>query len=486
MAKKVIAANLLDMIELITSRKLQEAVFTQNAPNMNVKWDRLPKNNRRRAQILHDEMENLISRRNKTLREQHSKLFRTLNTIALVNADSTNTAEIEDRIKNLPALNRYLQDSFTRYDLPAGHSKTANLVAFINVVMLSEKETNAGKDAKSIWDDLVASATAALDAIKHDSFKVFPPKSDYNRTDGLQSFEEVLRFTVSTKFHEREYLVMVACENLETHVRYLVKTTPLDHDVSKVVRDRSGKRRFENRPDDNAEAFEIRYFESHNRLEISRPRIIETKDVANMFAQHVLGTKLDDRPKRYYDDPLQIFKSRECLKTIKLPKENVTEDDRLWIQEIKLAPVQVSEGAGTDAEPRLIKHTPTTYTGNEDHFVFTEMDNLLDPNKFPRERCKILRVEVALRLFKAKLINGKLQAETTSKTYVVRISERHFTVLNKNKVHDHRLLSIFEQIQTDWGFEGLTPEEHKTSRGRVSVKGERSEDDDGDDLFGNI
>ena len=46
MAKKVIAANLLDMIELITSRKLQEAVFTQNAPNMNVNWDRLPKNNR--------------------------------------------------------------------------------------------------------------------------------------------------------------------------------------------------------------------------------------------------------------------------------------------------------------------------------------------------------------------------------------------------------------------------------------------------------
>ena len=135
MAKKVIAANLLDMIELITSRKLQEAVFTQNAPNMNVNWDRLPKNNRRRAQILHDEMENLVSRRNKTLRDQHSKLFRTLNTIALVNADSTNTAEIENRIKNLPALNRYLQDSFTRYDLPAGHSKTANLVAFINVVM---------------------------------------------------------------------------------------------------------------------------------------------------------------------------------------------------------------------------------------------------------------------------------------------------------------------------------------------------------------
>ncbi len=101
MAKKVIAANLLDMIELITSRKLQEAVFTQNAPNMNVNWDRLPKNNRRRAQILHDKMENLVSRRNKTLREQHSKLFRTLNTIALVNADSTNTAEIEDRIKNL-------------------------------------------------------------------------------------------------------------------------------------------------------------------------------------------------------------------------------------------------------------------------------------------------------------------------------------------------------------------------------------------------
>ena len=93
---------------------------------------------------------------------------------------------------------------------------------------------------------------------------------------------------------------------------------------------------------------------------------------------------------------------------------------------------------------------------------------------------------MAFRLFKAKLINGKLQAETTSKTYVVRISERHFTVLNKNKVHDQRLLSIFEQIQTDWGFEGLTPEEHKTSRGRVSVKGERSEDDDGDDLFGNI
>ena len=489
MAKKVIAANLLDMIELITSRKLEEAVFTQNAPDLQINWDRLPRNVKKRAEILYSHMEDIAKAKKKTLRAQHANVFRALNTIALVNADSANTAEIEKRIQHTTALKSFYLNSFARYDLPLGSHKTANLVAFINVVMLSEKGSQVGAEAQSIWDDLLASATAALDATKHDRFKLLPPQAGFDRTHGLATFEDDLRLTVSTKFREQEYLVMAACETVDTHMRYLVKTTPLDHDVAKVVRDKEGKRKFENRPDDNAEAFEILYFEHHNRLEISRPRIISTHEIAEMFATKVLGTRLDERKKRYYDEPLQIFKSRECMQKIILPPENVARHDSLWVQEIVLAPVQESHIEDPDThsdEIQLTERTPVTYRGDEIRSVFDEIDELLDAQKFPRSRRKIIRARVAVRLHKVEEFDGKLLTGIASKTYAIHISERHFTIEGRNKIHDPRLLAFFDQLQVDWGFEGLTPDEHKTSKGQASVKGERKGEEDGDDLFGNI
>ena len=489
MAKKVIAANLMDMIELITSRKLQEAVFTQNAPDLQITWDRLPRNVKKRAEILYSHMEDLAKAKKKSLRAQHANVFRALNTIALVNADSANTSEIEKRIQHMPALKDFYQNSFTRYDLPLGPHKTANLVAFINVVMFSEKGSQVGAEAQSIWDDLLASATAALDATKHDRFKLMPPQADFDRTHGLATFEDDLRVTVSTKFREQEYLVMAACETVDTHVRYLVKTTPLDHDVAKVVRDKEGKRKFENRPDDNAEAFEILYFEHHNRIEISRPRIISTREIAHMFATKVLGTRLDERKKRYYDEPLQIFKTRECMGIIILPQENVARHDSLWIQEIVLAPVQESHIEDPDSHSdgiQFIERTAVTYRGDETHSVFDEIDALLDAQKFPQSRRRIISARVVVRLHKVEKIGGKLLAEIASKTYSIHISERHFTIEGRNKIHDPLLLELFDRLQVDWGFEGLTPDEHKTSKGQVSVKGERDGEEDGYDLFGNI
>ncbi len=488
MAKKVIAANLLDMIELITSRKLQEEVFTHNAPDLHIIWDQLPRNIKKRAEILYAHMEKLANEKKKALRIQHANVFRALNTIALVNADSTNTAEIEKRIQRMSALKAFYQNSFTKYDLPAGPRKTANLVAFINVVMLSEKGTQVGADAQSIWDDLLASATAALDATKHDRFKLMPPQEGFDRTKGLATFEDDLRMTVSTKFREQEYLVMAACETIDTHVRYLVKTTPLDHDVAKVVRDKDGKRKFENKPDDNAEAFEILYFEHHNRIEISRPRIISTQEIAQMFASTVLGTRLDERKKRYYNEPLQIFKTRECLKTIILPPENLARYDSLWVQEIELVPVQEIHIEDPDTHSdrvQLTERNAVTYRGDEIRSVFDEIDALLDAQKYPRSRRKIISASVAVKLHKVEEFEGKLLAGIASKTYAIHISERHFTIEGRNKIHDPRLLSFFDQLQHDWGFEGLTPGEHKTSKRAVSVKGERKVDQDGDDLFSN-
>ncbi len=482
MPKKVVAANLLDMVELVTSRQLQEEVFTLNAPDMKISWDRLPRNGRRRAKLLSDQMEKMANARSKTLRDQHANLFRTLNTIALINADSANTAEIDNKIAYKPALKTSLRDSFAKYDLPEGTRKTANLVAFVNVVMMKEKDTDAGIEAKAVWDDLLASAMAELDAIKHDQFKLLPPQRGFNRTIGLSEFEDELRLTVEDCFHEREYLVVAVCNTVDNYKRYLVKTTPLAHDVSKVVKGKNGKRTFENRPDDNADAFEIRYYEHQNRITISRTRIITTRRIANMFARRVLGTRLDESKKRFYDEPLQIFRARKCLETIKLPKENLDNKDVLWIQSIKLSPTEVrkNDDSGNPlSKPTFIERTVVTYTGDEHHFVFDEMDALLDPVRFPRTHQNILSAEVAMRLHKTKEVDGKRLPCDDEKTYVIRITERHFTVVDRNKIHDKYLLDFFDKIQSDWGFEGLTPDEHKLGKRQPTVKGEA------DDLFGN-
>ena len=482
MPKKVVAANLLDMIELVTSRRLQEEVFTLNAPDLKITWGRLPRDGRRRAKLLSDQMEKIATAKSKALRNQHANLFRALNTIAIINADSANTAEIKNKINFKPALNSFLLNSFTKYDLPEGSRKTANLVAFVNVVMIREKGKAAGDEAKEVWDDLLASAMAELDAIKHDPFKLLPPKAGYNRNIGLSKFEDELKLTVESSFHEREYLVMAVCNTVETHARYLVKTTPLDHDVAKVVKDKTGKRAFENRPDDNAEAFEILYYEHQNRITVSRTRVIRMQQIAEMFARNVLGTTLDESKKRFYDEPLQIFRTRKCLETIRLPNENLDNKDVLWIQSIKLSPTEVrkNDDSGNPLNtPIFIERTVVTYTGNEHHFVFDEMDALLDPVRFPRAHQNILSAEVAMRLHKTKEIDGKRLPCDVEKTYVIRITERHFTVVDRNKIHDKYLLDFFDKIQSDWGFEGLTPGEHKLGKRQPTMKGEA------DDLFGN-
>ena len=166
-----------------------------------------------------------------------------------------------------------------------------------------------------------------------------------------------------------------------------------------------------------------------------------------------------------------------------MPEENLKRGDKLWVQCIRLTATEERKtsnmGEPLDT-PLLFERMPTTYSGNENRSVFDEMDAQLDPVRYPRARRKILGAEVAMRLHKTEEVDGKRLACIAQKTYVIRITERNFTIVERNKIHDLYLLNLFEQLQLDWGFEGLTPEEHKLSKGQPTVKGEAN------DLFSNI
>ena len=469
-------ANLLDMIALISSRRLQEEIFTINAPGMTIQWDALPKDRVSRAQLLYKKVEDFAQKKDKPSKEQHEALFRTLNTIAMINADTGGGDDIREKINYKIALRQYRDDSFDRYDLPEGRSDTANLAAFVNVTR--RFDTQAGKEAREIWDDLVASATAAYDNIKHDTYSLLPARKGHNQTKGLADFEDAIKLAVESASKQQDYLVIAVPNHMDDRVRYLVKTSPLDHEVPKVLKDKDGNRKMGLGPADTTVGFEIIYFPQHNYIKVSRFSTLRTSDVATFFAKCVLGSDLDTAPRRYFNEPLQSLRTPQCLEKIKLPDDMTKNGDSIFISKLRVCPVKKIQASNGEPEKTIVCNA-TTFTGTPVRTVFQDMDDQNNPLEFPRNLRKVMAAEITLDLHKSKPINGKLVALGNPKKYYINISERHFTIKDKRKVKDQYFLDIFSKLQDAWGFQGLTPEEHLHNNPDEIVA-----EEDSDDLFG--
>jgi len=469
-------SNLEDMIAVVSSLELLQKLFKRHAPDLPIDWSALQSPATRPA-LLASQWDILAAAHPKAC----GKIFNQLNTIALINADADNSAVIQNEMDVRPKLKSAFINMLD-VSIPDGKHKTANLAAFINIVKYDE-DSPAQKDADEVWADLLAAANAQLANIKHcPRTKLTEPTIPHEgRTEGLRKFEEVFRLMVMGHYKQQSFLISVVRNQTDQYERYVVKTSPLEHDVSIVGTGDDGKQKFMVGPDTHANSFEILYDETHNKISASKTRLVSCMDVIRMFAQYVLGAEIEQRRKLSYTESLQVFKSPDCLEKIVLPEKNVKEGDILWIDSIKLQLArhptfeeeQMDDIPGYDPEDQMIYRTPTIYTGTSDRSVFDEMKAQIDNDTYPVELRTIMKAVVKVQLRKSIMDKDDrkkcLGRGSDTSTYTITISDGSFSIPQEGRCYDAEHLKVLRELKDKWGFQGLTIDQTILGKKEIDV-----------------
>lgn len=460
-----VPVNLRDMIALIDSEKLQQELFLLHAPKLKINWGALAFSRMDRAQQLATALEEFTKTTDG--KTQGAALFRQLSTIAIISAESNNSASILDQINSHYELKKRI-DSFEWADVPK--KGTAILAAFINI--LAHQEPLPGNDemegkhnkkarqiAQSVWSDLIASATSQLNHIKRSPrYDVSEPTiSKSDRTTGINNFITEFKKLIREKRNQEKFYVAIADLQSEGQTRYLVKTSPLSHEVMMVNEDHSDANP---EPDRAVTAFDVIHDELQNKISISTTTLLPSRTILECFMQHVLGCEFVATRKLSYVKALQPFRGKKGGAVIKLPTENERLGDRVWISSISLS-----------LDGKLL---PTTYRGDELNDIYHQMDCQIEAKKFPETKRIVEGMTVKLFLNTTRDGSDQKIATGHSKTYTVRIEGRSFKICGKNGCRNKEHLALFKKLQSDWGFNGMSIEQEKLGTEPI------------DDLFGNI
>lgn len=449
-----IAVNLRDMIALIRAEKLQEEIFALHAPELLINWSALPKDRMKRANALAESLDDFTK-----CSEHKAKgfsLIRQLNTIAIINADPSNAARIAEQVNREVYLKNRLNDSEWLAIPAAG---TAILATFIHILAFREIKPSGDsmKDAHNqqaknkayeVWRDLVATSVGQLKDIKRTpKLNITDPTiTEEDREAGFDAFCTAYRKAVKESFNQDRFYVAITPLPSQNVTRYLIKTSPMPSEVLMVNREHTDEELEDNRL---MKAFDIIHDEVHGTISISKNTDLPPNAVLKMFMELVLGSDIATKPKLSYLSSLQPFRSRGAGAAITIPDENKRLGDKVWISSISLC-----------LNDKLL---PTTYRGDEQTDVYDQMSQQIDSARFPENGRQIADMTIKLRLHATREGVNEEIPTGEEKTFTIRIADRSFRVIGKEKCFNTKHLALIEKLRHDWGFDGLPIKEEKLS-----------------------
>jgi len=447
-----VPTNLSDMIELIAADKLQEEIFSLHAPSLSVCWAALPTKRKARAKALAELLVDFM--KSDVGKHQGRDLFRQISTIAIINADTSNSAPISDQINDHVELKNRLNEPEW---LCIPKKGTAVLAAFINILAhrtpkptgdeMKDKHNNQARDVASrVWRDLIASATSQLNNVKHtprSSVTMPTIVNEDDRAAGISAFCNEFKRLIREKRDQDRFYVAVAPIPSEYKVRYLIKTSPLAGEVMAVNEDHSDTNLEPNR---HVIAIEILYDDMHNSISISKTKILPEKTILGVFMKLVLGSEFAPKQKLCYAECLQKFRGKAGERSLTLPKANLDHGDRVWISSISVS-----------LDGNLL---PTTYRGDEMQNIYQQMDRQIDPKVFPEDKRVVEEIVIKVLLHDTKgLDDGNTLVSSNTKTFTIKVAEKTFTIYGKEKCYNNDWLNLLRRLQNDWGLKGLTLEQ---------------------------
>ena len=447
--KSVASGGLREMILLISSKDIQRDLFMTMAPDINkvIDLNQLPAGADSRADVLFAGMEALLQ----VNATQHRNLFCALNTIAAVSVESASMTNVMDAIKACPELQkRYRNDLKHQF---GGKNKSANIAAY--VAICAHDHSEGSQEAIEVWKMMVARATDVAKGTRCTLMIEHSKNSLSEREQGILRFQKKLEERINLTYQQADYVALVMPNSSTGGItRYYVRTSPIDGDV---MQRKKGEHAFAPGERQDAEGFEIRHFYTLDRLDISEPPAGDGRWIAALFAQEVLGVRIVKKARRYYENCLPAFRTREgSQRQLRMPSW-CRFSERACVSKLKFSVCERDDRVYALTKDNQQEYLPCEFSGDFEHDIYDQIAMQLQQDKFPPELWQIEMVEIMLRLCPYKYDdNGKCMGKTNEPVTIrFTVKNTHFSIagVNKHKADSH-LMKDIKAVQESFGLTG--------------------------------
>lgn len=458
--RKGIVSSTADVLQFISSVDIQDRLFHRYAPLLDRRGLPIPPS--ARANELLDRMRHFISVNPK----EHEQIQAILNTVGVINKLPDCTTIIFDFFKSHAGLNRFFNDFrmvLKRSKRKSELSEVTNLAAF--VAMCCKEEGAVSADAKILWEEL---CTHAFKVSQKDAATVLiteATKFGAERVAGMQEFQDAFDFEIGQNYIQKDYWSKVV-PHPTSHgfTRYSICTSPLRQQTMK----NKGKNRQEPGLNDNMTGFEIRYFYHFNKLVITMPPAGEPRRIAEIFAEKVLGARIDSRRKRFFEHKPPDFQSSSWWDRYRLPPY-CGKGALCFVSQLKFIPCEET-GQGGDEPFRLVADDskkeaflPCTFEGDDKTDIYDQIEAAFK-DKFPAELREVVKVRIVLRLHPHCYDDSERDMGAMAETVDIPLTIKPDSCkpyIPARFAKDKVLIETVGRVVHDWDLDGMTVEQHK-------------------------
>lgn len=379
--------GLIQMIQMLSTEELTIELFDAYAPHMKIKRLDLGTNSAQRASCIFSEMERFANKHP----AEHNAVFKVLNTIGIVNGDTTSFSLIMSYLDQ----NEELHEVYNSLKYARTFNKrhpVAAMAAFIAIQCKSEDEA-VSYQAKRLWQQFIRICSKAAQGNYIHVAITSPTKSFEERAAGIAEFQEDLENYVRKINQQKNYIALVVPnQTTEGYTRYYVNTSPPDRDVLMV---QNGKPVFGS--DMNMTGFEIRHYFVKDRVWISETKAGDPRHILDLFLKDVLGSQVESQRKRDCGERMHVFRDEKTFKNeIRLPKDLSTTGEKVYVSEMEIVVSESHENFALE-DGLATEYLPTTFRGTSTISVYDQIGKLLK-DRFPSDLWNLKKVVLSAKL----------------------------------------------------------------------------------------
>jgi len=379
--------GLIQMIQLISSEELAIELFNTYAPNMKVGELDLGCGPLERAQNIFRRMEDFVNE----FPNEHSAIFKVLNTIAIVNNDATYRKTILDFLNRNHALHK-LYSSLKYAKTFSKRAPIAAMAAFI-AIQCHHESPSVNAPARLMWQNFLIDCckTAQGNYLRVNITE--PSKVLAARQIGLKDFQVKLESYIRTNTLQQDFIALIVPnQTSEGYTRYYVNTSPPDRDVLKVegATPTMGK-------DNNMTGFEIRHYFITNRVWVSETKAGDQRVILQLFIEHVLGAKIDKRKRLHCEHRLPLFRTAERFREeITLPDDLSKGNEKVYISQMEIVVSEKQDEFALKGDTDGV-YLPTMFRGSYELSIHRQISEQLK-ERFPSNLWSIKFAEITAKL----------------------------------------------------------------------------------------
>ena len=262
------------------------------------------------------------------------------------------------------------------------------------------------EELKPLWEEIVRLANTEQSRNLHWTyFNVSEPEREWD-DDGLDSFAAAFKKKMEAVKKYEFPVTVQPYPPTGNFVRFVI-STPKDPMLRPLV-DRGS---ITIGLDPTANNFFLDWFFDTHTMRVTYPTIADEQDVAQLFSEHVFGSKINEEPKLYYRESLRHFTSaRSSARLLELSDEDKREIAVLRICSIDFTYAETEDEANARKRLAAKRNKKDVYFTGELHPAFkchkydgvniwSYLDSHFPPERYPSQWRTVLSIKFAAELY---------------------------------------------------------------------------------------